>query len=415
MTIYHDQQYTTNKTTAIARARRILIIGLGDAGCKVVQHFAPRMAGRAEVVLFDTDARSFSAAGIGRCVQLGMHVTNGMGAGGNPNTGRRAADADLPAIREILKGAGFVVIVCGLGGGTGTGAAPLLAQEARRAGARVLCVAVMPFDFEGRCRAEQADRGLIALRDAADIVVSMPNQRLFEVAGSQAEISRAYEVANNMLANSLFALVRVIEERGTITLDFSSFCALLDSAPGNAVLASVEGALETAPDDIMQAIKSNPVLLNGQVFTKAAAVMVCVVSGSSLSIGMLDRLLSGINAMVAKEAVIATGVAAEADWADRLSVAFMVVERPLSGRIAIGTPRAVAVKPSNHSGDPAAHVARQPQKNKLVQAGLFDEIQASPGRFKNVEPTIHEGHNLDIPTFQRRGMILRKPTPTEKN
>jgi cell division protein FtsZ len=396
--------------------RRILVAGLGDAGCNAVRHLAPRLAGRAEVVLFNTDSRALASAGDCRHVQLGMHVTNGLGAGGNPNMGRRAADAELPAIRDALAGAGFVVLVAGLGGGTGSGAAPLLAQEARRAGARVLGVAILPFEFEGKRRAEQAERGLRALRDAADVVVCLPNQRLFEIAGSQAGVARAYEVSHDLLGASLLGLIRVLEDRGVITLDFSDFCSLLEGAAGSAVLASAEGGGPAAVEDVLQTVQDHPLLLKGQALAKASAILVSVLAGPGLTLGHLDRLLSGIHALAGKETVVAVGLASEESWTDRLLVTFLVVERVVAGRTTAGPVRAVAVMPRDQDREPATHAPRvaRPAPEKVTQAGLFDELQSSPGRFKNVEPTIHEGHNLDIPTFRRRGIEIQKPQPAGK-
>lgn len=396
--------------------RRVVLAGLGDAGCNALRRLAPRLIGNADVALFNTDIRSLEPCASIRCVQLGMHVTNGLGAGGNPNVGRRAADAELPAIREIFARAGFVLLVCGMGGGTGSGAASLFAHEAKRAGARVLGVAIMPFAFEGRRRMEQAERGLRALRDAADVVVCLHNQRLFEIAGSQSEVHRAYDVSHTMLGESLFGLIRVIEKNGLITLDFPDFCALLEGATGSAVLASVEASGEEAVDDALKAIATHPLLLNGQALQKAASLLVSVIGGHDLKLGDLDRLLRGVQAFASEETIFSTGLALDQEWAGRMLITLLAVERFASGRVVAGPAR----RPTAPLREKEPETPRQtssvkaPAPEEAAPTGLFDEIQSSPGRFKNIEPTIHEGHNLDIPTFRRRGILLQKPAPIEK-
>ena len=375
---------------------------LGDAGCNAASTWR-RLAGNADIVLFNTDARTLQPGSSMRCVQLGMHVTNGLGAGGNPNAGRRAADAELPAIRDVFAQAGFVLLVCGMGGGTGSGAASLLAHEARRAGGRVIGIAIMPFEFEGRRRMDQAERGLRALRDAADVVACLHNQRLFEIAGTQAGVPQAYEVSHEMLGNSLLGLAKVIAKTGLITLDFPDFASVLEGAVGNAVLASVESSGPGAVDDALKAVAAHPLLLNGQSLQRAASLMISAIAGPDLKLGDLDRLLRGVQALAPEDTVISTGLAVEQDWADRILLTLLAVERFGPGRALQPARAAPAPLRERNLKRPGGACGQAPEK--LRRAGLFDLGQSSPGRFK-AELTIHEGHNLDIPTFLRRGICF---------
>lgn len=394
---------------------RILVAGLGDAGCNVAERLLRDWAPPASVLAaINTDFSAFKGRADMRCVKLGVNLAAGSGAGGNPDAGRQAAEADRAMLQEVLAEADLLFLVAGMGGGTGTGAAPVLARIAAEAGAKVLAFAVLPFDFEGAHRCEQAARGVAALREAADAVICLPNQRLFDLCGGGAAPARAFEEADGLLASGIYAIWRALSGAGTLNLRLPDFERLLEQGGTNGcVLASVQGVGADRAAIALEALKEHPLLDRGNVLARAPAFLVSVLSGDDLSLGDLSRLLPTIAEMGRAGAMHMAGLVCDNHWRDRLLVTVLACDSsvgaapPAASKKPAGS--GAAVHKSGSKPAPPVEVASA----RMKQQGLFDPMEGAPasGRFKDIEPTIHAGENLDIPTYLRRRIPIQKRSP----
>jgi cell division protein FtsZ len=199
-----------------------------------------------EFLAINTDAQALAQTGAPRRLRIGERLTRGLGAGGDPEVGLRAAEESHEAIRAALTGADMVFITAGMGGGTGTGASPAVALAAREVGALVVAVVTTPFDFEGRPRRLAAERGLAALREQVDTLIVVPNERLLRLAGPATRMSEAYALADDVLRRSVQAISELVLTPGRINLDFADVRAVMADA-GPALMAVGKPAVIGAP------------------------------------------------------------------------------------------------------------------------------------------------------------------------
>ncbi|MDD5678429.1 MAG: cell division protein FtsZ [Kiritimatiellae bacterium] len=387
---------------------RTLVVGLGNGGCKTVTAMKRQWKEGPRVVAVNTDGRSLAEAGDFAGLHIGERVIKGLGTGGEPRMGRRAAESDIEAIRGLFRDVDVVFLVVCLGGGTGTGAAPLVVEEARKAGALTLVFASLPFEFEGKRRMELAQRGLMSLQSAADAVICLPNQRLLELVEDKANIVAAFQKTDDMLSRGLQAVWCVISRRGVINLNFEDVSALVQKGNGRCVFACAEG---TGPDkvkQVLEAVRHHALLNHGAVLAEAEAFLVTVMGGSDLSLKEVDQLMAGVAKIGRAEALMMTGVCCESDWQDRLFVVFLVAEKKGADGLAfIASQREDGPGSSLISAAQAEAPTPEPvSRGKIKQGGLFETV--NQGRFKDVEATVVNGNNLDIPTFKRRGIMIQK-------
>ncbi|MFA5043346.1 MAG: cell division protein FtsZ [Kiritimatiellia bacterium] len=394
---------------------RTLVVGLGNGGCKTVAAMARQWKDGPRVVAVNTDGRSLTDAGDLSGLQIGARVIKGLGTGGEPRMGQRAAESDIEAIRGLFREVDVVFLVVCLGGGTGTGAAPLLVEEARKAGALALVFASLPFEFEGKRRMEHARRGLMALHAGADAVICLPNQRLLKLVEDKTNIAAAFQQADEMLARGLKAVWCVISRRGVINLNFEDVSALVHKGNGRCVFACAEGTGPDKVNQVLQAVRAHALLNQGAVLAEAEAFLVSVMGGNDLSLKEVDQLMSGIARIGRAEALTMTGVCCESEWQDRLFVVFLVVEKKDADGLAFVPPQR---DDEAHDGPigAAPDEAAPPEpvaRSKITQADLFGKF--NQGRFKDVDATVVEGTNLDEPTFKRRGIIIQKVLRNHNN
>ena len=385
---------------------RTLMVGLGDGGCNVVVAMARHWKGTAPLFMaVNTDVRPWATLDEVSCVQIGTHALKGMGTGGDPRLGRRAAEADLSALREAVEGMECVIFVVGLGGGTGTGAAPLLVEAARKAGAFTLCFAMLPFEFEGERRREYAQRGLLTLQDVADSVIVLPNQRLLAVVDDRANIAQALRTSDEGLARGIQAVWRALGRRGVIRVDFAHVREMIRLGDGMCLFACAEASGPDRIAGILDALKADAALCSGQTLAETPAYLVSVIGSPDFSLREIDRLMAGIQALAPASAQVLAGIDVETEWTDRVWVTLLAVEKIRAGDAPVVLPRAGAafVSAGVLPDKPADSSARR----KAEQPDLFDRPKSD--RFSGTEPTIVDGHDLDLPTFVRRGIIIRKP------
>lgn len=390
---------------------KILLAGVGTGGCHALGALSAQWVGAPDMVVMHTAAPLLEESPVQRRLMLGPAVTRGLSTGNDPETGRRAAEASADDLRALFAGVDLVVILTGLGGGTGSGAAPVVARCAREAGALALAVCTLPFFFEGPQRRMRAEEGAREIRQQADAVVIFPNQRLMEWVDGTTQVTVAFRIVDRILGDSIRGLWKLLSEPGLIPLDFQDLRNLIQQSGGALTMASVESS---GPDRARQALAElteHPLLEHGALLSQAKGVLVGVLGGPDLTLADLQRVMNEVHARCRPDAPIQIATAVDASFDGRLALTVILSEHaePVAPPEKAPAPskEETAVEPA--PPQPEAAGSRKPGKRKAVQAEMTFESQGR-GRFRNVEPTLLDGEDLDVPTFVRRGIqIARGP------
>lgn len=380
--------------------RRMLVAGLGGGGCNAVDGMAEAWTDGPDCVLLDTDEQALGTCKTSRRLQLGKNLTQGAGAGSDPVVGRLAVEDDLDLLRGLLRDVDLLILVVGLGGGTGTGGAPVVARTAKEVGTMVLCVATLPFSFEGDGRRHYARAGLRDLRMPADAVVVQPNDRLLDITPSDEALVEAFSAADRMLATGVRALWRMLVKPGVINVTFADLSQLIEYAAGTCTFGFGEGQGPGSADAALRELLGNPLLEKGSQLTRAAALLVCITAGPELKLSDVQRIMGEINGLACAGVHTLLGVTLDEAWAERTAITVWAAEEwrlpevETAEDLAEGQGLAAAAR-TEHAGEKSSGVQGQ------LNLGDVDK-----GRFRDVEPTLYEGQDLDVPTFIRKGVKL---------
>jgi cell division protein FtsZ len=298
----------------------IKIVSVGGAGLNALDRIVLDGLEGAEVLAVNTDVQSLASSVAPHKVQLGRTVTRGLGAGGDPEVGYQAAFESTEEIGEALTGARMIFICTGLGGGTGSGAAPYVAHLAREAGALVLVFATLPFGFEGRRRNAQAREALGRLNEIANAVVCFENDQMGDMVGPQAGIHQAFSKADTTISQSIRSIVNLVQRPGLIRIGFDDLVAVLRSPNGRCLFGFGESDSDNrAHDALAQALKS-PLMDRGRTLADAARVLVQVAGGPGMTLSEVEIVMKELDRHVSDETQILFGTAVDGRLGDRLSV-----------------------------------------------------------------------------------------------
>lgn len=419
----------------------IKIFGVGGAGVNAIGQMVKSHFQGVDFCAVNTDYSALQGCAVKERVLLGQKTRRGLGAGGDPEVGRAAAQDEEAALRKLCEGLEIVFIVAGLGGGTGTGAGPVLARAAKAAGALVIAVVTLPFGFEGdRCQ-RQAQLGLQYLRAEADCVICIPNHRALKLVDEKTPLTEAFEVMNRLLDEGVRGICRLLTQPALIKLDIADLRAASQGKHAESVLASIEVAGENRVREAVEKLSQHALLDEGRALSEADALLVSVVGGPDLSIGEVNRLLEQINRL-AENSRVSMGALVDPKLAGKLSVTVIASRfggvtmeaAPAAPAAAAPAPAAPAPAPDTDTNfhrrpmpRPASRFVAPPpamspdqvasmfnrqmptrrarKKSAAAQGQLPLEI-VSKGRFEKSEPTIHQGEDLDVPTYIRRGIVL---------
>ncbi len=380
---------------------RILVVGIGGGGCNVVSHASAGWKNAPVVAAINTDAQALAQSDVALKLAIGKNVTKGMGTGGDVEVGRLAAHEDLDALRNLVAGHDLLLLVAGLGGGTATGAAPVLARIAREEGLLVLAYVTMPFAFEGARRQEQAQEGLATLKRNADAVVCLPNQRLHAMLPPDTSLPDAFAFVDRMMVAGMRGLWTLLARPNMLNLDFADVQTLVENGGNECCFGYGDG---TGADKAAQALHSllnGPMLDKGRVLANSGAMILGVIGGPDLSLSELNAIHERFTEASRPGARISMGAAVLDDWSGRLALIVLALEH----WIPPPKPGALILDPS-HTGPQAEPAGRR------RAGGGQSELPLTPapdrGRFQNVSPTLHDGADLDVPTYIRRN--IRIPT-----
>ena len=298
----------------------IKIVSVGGAGLNALDRIVLDGLEGAEVLAANTDVQSLASSVAAHKVQLGRTVTRGLGAGGDPEVGYQAAFESTEEIREALTGARMIFICTGLGGGTGSGAAPYVAHLAREAGALVLAFATLPFGFEGRRRNAQAREALARLNEIANAVVCFENDQMGDMVAPHAGIHQAFSKADTTISQSIRSIVHLIQRPGLIRIGFDDLLSALRSRNGRCLFGFGESDSDNrAHDALAQALKS-PLMDRGRTLEDAARVLVQVAGGPAMTLSEVEIVMKELGRHVHEDTQILFGTAVDGRLGDRLSV-----------------------------------------------------------------------------------------------
>src|SRR5437773_8929139 len=298
----------------------IKVVGVGDAGSNVLDRIVLDGLDKADLIAINTDVQSLASSVAAHIDQLGRTVTRGLGAGGDPEIGYNAAYESADEIRHALTDARMIFICTGLGGGTGSGAAPAVAQVARENGSLVLAFATLPFAFEGKRRLTQAREALAKLRENCDAVICFENDRMGDMVAPKAGIHQAFAVADVTISQSVRSIVSLIQRPGLIRIGFDDLLAALRSPSGRCVFGFGESDSDNRAHDALKQALKNPLMDRGRMLADATNVLVQVSGGAAMTLSEVEVLMQELGRHVNEQTQILFGAVVDGKLGDRLTV-----------------------------------------------------------------------------------------------
>ncbi|MDQ6655399.1 MAG: cell division protein FtsZ [Verrucomicrobiota bacterium] len=378
----------------------ITVIGVGGAGSNALDRIVLDGLERAELIVANTDAQSLASSVAARKVQLGRMSTRGLGAGGDPEIGFAAAEEATEEIRNSLCDARMVFICAGLGGGTGSGAAPLIAELARETGAMVITFATMPFSFEGKRRTAQAEQALARLREVSDAVICFENDKMGDIVAPKAGVHQAFAAADVTISQSVRAIVNLMQRPGLIRIGFDDLLSALRSRNGRCLFGYGESDTDNrAHDALTQALK-NPLMDRGRLLSDAANVLVHVTGGPGMTLSEVEIMMREVERQIGDETQILFGTAVDHRMGNRMTVTL------LSSIAAAGetTPQPVRAAPTRVPKPQPRDMAPVPapapavtEDKPVIDEEIAPPLPVAPERpLQTIEATIGEPANGEL-------------------
>lgn len=366
---------------------RIKVIGVGGGGSNAVEHMVHEGIEVVEFICANTDKQALRNSSAEFTIQLGQEITRGLGAGANPEVGRKSAEEDREAIKEMLHDADMVFLTAGMGGGTGTGAAPVIAKIAKEQGILTVAVVTRPFAFEGRQRNLIAQEGILELSQHVDSLITIPNDKLLSVLGKNITLLNAFKAANNVLSGAVQGIADLITRPGLINVDFADVRTVM-SEMGMAMMGTGVASGENRARDAAEAAISSP-LLEDIDLSGARGILVNITAGMDMSIGEFEEVGNAIKDLVTGDATVVVGTVIDPQMSDELRVTVIVTG--LGRQIATG---GTVKKPE----------AQRKDTNTNFQDGERPAVvrKTTQARFGNANDASTDVDYLDIPAFLRR-------------
>ncbi|MBI3546548.1 MAG: cell division protein FtsZ [Gammaproteobacteria bacterium] len=296
----------------------IKVIGVGGGGGNAVDHMVSANLDGVEFINANTDAQALKKSRAKTILQLGTNLTKGLGCGANPDVGRQAAVEDRERLAEVLAGADMVFITAGMGGGTGTGAAPVVAQVAKDMGILTVAVVTKPFPFEGRKRMGVADQGIMDLAQYVDSIITIPNEKLLTVLGKEATLLDAFGKANQVLQNAVQGIAELITRSGLINVDFADVRTVM-SEMGMAMMGAATATGPSRAREAAMAAVTSPLLEDINI-SGARGILVNITAGLDMSIGEFEEVGNTIKEFAADDATVVIGTVIEPEMREELRV-----------------------------------------------------------------------------------------------
>ena len=302
----------------VAQNAEIKVIGVGGGGGNAVRHMIENEIDGVEFVCANTDAQALADVATRTVLQLGSGITKGLGAGANPDIGRQSALEDRDRIIEVLTGSDMVFITAGMGGGTGTGAAPIFAEVARDLGILTVAVVTKPFAFEGKKRMTIAEEGLLELQQHVDSLITIPNQKLMTVMGKETSLLDAFRAANDVLLGAVQGIADLIIRPGMINVDFADVRTVM-SEMGMAMMGTGHGKGDNRAREAAEAAIRSP-LLEDVNLQGARGILVNITGGPDLSLGEFNEVGNTVEEFASENATVVVGTVIDSDMKGEIRV-----------------------------------------------------------------------------------------------
>jgi cell division protein FtsZ len=356
----------------------IKVFGVGGGGGNAIRHMIESDIEGVEFVGANTDSQALADLKCDTIIQLGQSITKGLGAGANPETGRQSAMEDRQRIAEAIDGCDMIFITAGMGGGTGTGAAPVVAEVAREKGILTVAVVTKPFSFEGRKRMDVADAGLIQLAQSVDSLITIPNEKLLAVMGKKTSLLDAFAEANNVLLGAVRGISDLITRSGMINVDFADVKTVM-SEMGMAMMGTGFAKGDNRAREAAEAAVRSP-LLEDVNLEGARGILVNITAGPDLNLGEFTEVGEIVREFSSDSATVVIGTVIDPNMGEELKVTV----------VATGLDKAV------------------------VTEKVTEEVRSGPSR-KSPSNGIHDYHQLDRPAVMRRNPAPeQKPEPADE-
>ena len=365
----------------------IKVIGVGGGGGNAVSHMVDAGIEGVDFICTNTDSQALKGSRVRTSLQIGCNITKGLGAGANPDVGRQAAMEDRDRIFEVIEGADMLFITAGMGGGTGTGATPVVAQVAKELGILTVAVVTRPFSMEGNKRMMIADQGIAELGKYVDSLITIPNEKLLTVLGGETTLLDAFRAANQVLQGAVQGIAELITRPGLINVDFADVRTVM-AEMGMAMMGSGTSSGEDRAREAAEAAVSSP-LLEDINLAGANGILVNVTAGMDLSIGEFQEVGATVKEFASDDATVVVGTVIDPDMTDQIRVTV----------VATGLGQAAA-----NAESPMRIVRRPAEKPREMNYGSYEKptVQRKRAVGDGLEGSGLQEELLDIPAFLRR-------------
>jgi len=412
-----EHQVLTDRNVAIK------LVGVGGAGTNAVDRLKMENLERLQLAVVNTDNQALSSSPVQEKVLIGMGVTRGLGAGGDPELGREAAEDDREKLSAVVKGCDLVFIVAGMGGGTGGGASPIMAEIAAEQGALVIAFVTLPFSFEGGRRLKQAEEGLAALRKACDAVIPLPNDILLQEAADNETVLDSFARADEWIGRGVKAIWSMLSKTGLINVDFATLRQAFQHRGAKTLFGLAEGAGDQAAAEAIASLKLCPLLHTPEFSRKADRLLVNITGGTDLTLPKVNEIMTAITEQFGRDSHVIMGAVIDEGMQGRVEISVIgasdmgtrgvMARRPVPVR-----PRPTPVRPeepAGRTGPPARpelapatalpELALAPGPKPTQEEFGFGEVE-SRGQFERTDRNLFDGQDLDVPTYLRKGIKI---------
>ena len=367
----------------------IKVVGVGGGGGNAVEHMVVQSIEGVDFICANTDSQALKNSSARTVLQLGGNITKGLGAGANPEVGRQAAMEDRERIQEVLEGADMVFITAGMGGGTGTGGAPIVAQVAREMGILTVAIVTKPFPFEGKKRMDIANHGMEELKGYVDSLITIPNEKLLSVLGKNVSLLDAFGAANDVLLGAVQGIAELITRPGLINVDFADVRTVM-SEMGMAMMGSGKASGEDRAREAAESAIASP-LLEDVNLSGARGILVNVTAGLDMSIGEFEEVGNTVKEFASENATVVVGTVIDPEMQGELRVTVVATGLGQEG-VSVSDKPVKLIVDKNNDGQVDYEQLDRPTVIRNKVASDRYSAEAAEGSMEY----------LDIPAFLRR-------------
>ena len=403
----------------------VKVIGLGGGGSNVLAGIATERFPQVEYAVVNTDAQALAQSPISKKVLLGRSVTRGLGAGGDPSIGRKAVETDRAVLEDLVAGADLIILVTGLGGGTGTVAAALIAELAAKTDALVLTFATQPFTFEGSRRREVATSGMEELRGMLHGFIPVPNDLLLQETDESETALSAFAVADEWIGRGIHSICALLFETGIINQDFGALRNLLQGRGGKTIFATGAASGGDYMQDALSDLMDCPLLHTTERPSRLDRILVHLTAGPEMGLSKMQQVMTQISAQFESTEEIIFGAVIDPARTESLEICLIAkveLESTRTAAEAAGNQRArepmeiegglgLETAIGSEKEKPAVHESKLLKKKKKAETDqdefLFVDLEAQRGYFDQTDKNLYNNEDLDVPTYLRRGIKIK--------